>query len=151
MDIPEGYVMPVVSAESVRDFFWVTRSEVAPDYCYVNPTGGSSCMYVHGDIRTPFGVITNPDDLVPGCIVGKYLHSIGVPLLAIAQHENATSNTILNHLAGEGWIEIGDPVGGFDPADALRTVQRLQDNSITWHRAIEHTLGIGPATAREDI
>jgi hypothetical protein len=87
-----------------------------PDHQY----SGTNCFYVHTD---GYG---NP--VSAGCIIGKALHSLGIPLETLREHEGVPAHRIMATLG----------IGSADAQDAARGVQIDQDHGNTWHYSVRH-------------
>jgi hypothetical protein len=108
--------------------------EVGHYHRYVNPSGEVaeegktsflSCYYVHNEKdNVPL------DAPEPGCIIGKILFRLGVPLAEMAKSETSSSD-LLDYLSRSGVIEKPTPKVYL----ALATMQRCQDLGTTWHTA----------------
>lgn len=87
-----------------------------PEHIYVRPADytmpGEPCLYVHGD--------------VPGCVIGRVLHRLGVPLSDLRDNEGVSAYVLLH--------------GGFgisvEMAYFLDAVQGSQDGGSTWGSAL---------------
>lgn len=105
-------------------------ADESPDYVYGAPAhmtrgyeGTTVCLYVHTD---PGG---DESKDAPGCIVGKALHRLGVPLATLAEFEHYNPREI----AGE--ILPGVTISGSLFAGR---VQRAQDRGKTWRAAVDY-------------
>jgi hypothetical protein len=119
---------------TVLDEAGAVVAEAPEGYRYVSTNGDVaaegkifSCYYVH---NVKDGV--DLDSPEPGCIVGKILFRLGVPLDVMARTE-VSSSGLLNALASEGVIEKPKP----EVYMILAAMQRCQDLGTTWHTAYQ--------------
>lgn len=83
-----------------------------PDYVYEKPGGDdASCVYVHNG--------------APSCLVGHWLHKLGVSLDDIPEGEAASDTARVLGLA------VSTPL-----ADALDGAQDTQDSGLNWAQAL---------------
>jgi hypothetical protein len=78
----------------------------------------TNCFYVHTD--------WNGDPVSAGCIIGKALHALGIPLETLREYEGAPAQRVL---AGLG-------IGSWAAQDTARDVQVTQDSGETWGAAV---------------
>lgn len=74
----------------------------------------------------------------PDCLIGRYLHSIGVPLERLEEADKANGNSgigagsLLRDLGAEGVVQ-----SEWTTRDMLGDVQHRQDHGYTWGHALE--------------
>jgi hypothetical protein len=100
-------------AESAPDTVYRTT---IPDHQY----SGSDCFYVHTD--------GDGNPVSAGCIIGKALHALGVPLETLREQEGVTANRVMLNLG----------IGSADAQDTARDVQISQDHGNTWEYAVRY-------------
>lgn len=88
----------------------------------------TSCYYVH---NTPTDASGGSEYVRPGCIVGHFLHRLGVPLDDLERHEGSAVDFVLDHLQGEGILYSEDGV-----LNILREAQTSQDLGNYWGEAL---------------
>lgn len=143
----------IPTPEEVIEALEAAVAERGRDYVYVNPDGQrageldehdamSSCHYVHGD--------------KPGCIVGYVLHSWGVPLSALAEHEGAAAQQPINQelpyivskfpdTNDKGYSHASAQV--YEIARILGAAQGAQDSGSTWQYALEAAKSVASSTS----
>ncbi|UJQ86913.1 hypothetical protein SEA_TREAT_78 [Streptomyces phage Treat] len=124
-------------------------TERGSSYVYVNPEGkkaGSgeytnpNCYYVH-DVVDPEGDGYGVKQ-VPGCIVGNFMHKLGVGFKIMQHEENNTSDSLVDAIMvsrhekdenGEQKFEFTDTA-----KRVLRAAQSKQDGGATWGEALKY-------------
>lgn len=120
-----------IDAGRAMELLTMAVEERGADYVYRNPqtgqTGreGGQCLYVH----------TSPEGPAPGCIGGLALTLAGVPLAALALHENRSVREVCERLSWDG-LAVGS-----DAARILQAAQSIQDRGHAWGTAWEEARG----------
>lgn len=116
-----------VPAAKVLETLKAVASE-HPDYVYAAPaemTAGRvlTCFYVHE---------TDGDQDAPGCLIGRVLHELGVPLASLSSYEGTGAYSVAALV-----LDItGQPDEIAGTIRALATAQDAQDNGATWGDAL---------------
>lgn len=114
-----------------------TEAELAPETVYecpehqaVNEDGSRkdvTCYYVHTDEATG-------EPVSAGCLIGKALHRIGVPLAELAKHEGKTAYQVIPKVLSFDYDDIATrETAAYFAAD----VQARQDRGSTWSSAVQ--------------
>lgn len=114
--------------------------------------------YVYPRERDEYGYAIDVDSCLyvkngaPSCLVGHALHSLGVPLEAMSNHEGAGANTVLSYLEDEGIVtfEKAEPdEDGYQGWSKVQTLvfyaQSNQDSGKTWGDSLDaarHEIGL---------
>ena len=95
----ETVTYPNLTDEKILSTLKALASE-SPEFVYSSPehqigtVSMSSCFYVHTDPETK-------EPVSAGCIVGKVLHELGVPLEVLQKYESTSANKLLEEIAPE--------------------------------------------------
>ncbi len=111
------------------------------DFVYEKPVVNSmgGCLYVHGtEIWDEDGLVQEVEDeqqWTPGCLVGKILVDVGVPIAELKKRDGNGSDTLLAALKEDGVLDYTEPAAAF-----LSDVQTEQDHGTEWGKAIMDAL-----------
>lgn len=108
-----------------------TLSKVAserPEYVYEAPAHMTedralTCFYVH----------ETDGEQTPGCLVGKVLNVLGIPLERLSAYEGTGAYSVTERV-----LDVqGEPDAISDVLNSLAAAQDAQDNGATWGDALE--------------
>lgn len=105
-------------------------SEVGPDFRYIDTEYCDfyyGCTYVHPRVAQ-----SDVED-IPGCLVGRILFKLGVPLHAMREMNNNTGvESLSEYLESSGYIDYPDGYTGWMIRRYLTELQDAQDNGTSW-------------------
>ena len=115
-----------ITTQSVIEGLTAIVDEFGKDYVYPRKEGAfPQCVYAH--------------DGEPHCIVGKFLHSVGVPLGRLELADRIDGGTpaweLITQLEGEGVLTAED--GGLN---ILQRAQSHQDSGIAWGEVLSRVV-----------
>lgn len=118
--------MTAVTFDQVVEQFAEIVAEQPPGYTYPRQSRSGPALYVHGD--------------VPGCIVGRWLHTRhGVPLEVFAGLEGTAGAGVVMHLLADEVLprDFLDHPSSALTLKFLQAIQIFQDEPYTWQHALD--------------